>query len=387
MAVVDARPLLGGHRRPVARTLPPAVPALAAAVPLWACATWLVLAGAPAWLTLPAHVLAALLLHVVVQEAAHHAVSRRTWVNELAGRVAAPLHCVQAAFPLLKHVHLRRHRGGDDPLADPGRWTATGPRWLLPLRWLTVDLWMGVHYLRRAGRRPLAESGEGTLVFALVLAGSGLAVVSGFGAELALAVLLPQRIALAVLASGSPRALSPAGCRFYRTPESAAFGPWRRYAVVAAGAGIVPVLPALERMLAGGCRITLLNANTSGATAPLAGRLSELALRHDGRLRVLHYRSDEQDPDLHAHQRARPADVFGAAVGLRDTPVERYLPGRLTAGRLATLLAGRLHPAKVDAWLVCAPPGLAATVRAVLVERGVAAGTIHGDAEQFARGR
>ena len=121
-------------------------------------------------------------------------------------------------------------------------------------------------------------------------------------------------------------------------------------------------------------RATLLYVNTSGATTLFADEISVLARRYEGRLHVVHYRTDERDPDLHKHRPVRHFDTVGEALAISH---ERYQRGRLDATRLRALLQGRLHPAKVDEWFVCTPRGLLDVVRRTLADADVPDENVH----------
>jgi ferredoxin-NADP reductase len=148
------------------------------------------------------------------------------------------------------------------------------------------------------------------------------------------------------------------------------------YVALAAGSGITPVLSILVSALTAEphSRATLLYVNTSGATTLFAPELSGLAQRFGGRLHVVHYRTDERDPDLHAHRPVRHFDTVGEALAISH---ERYQRGRLDGTRLRALLQGRLHPAKVDEWFLCGPRGLMDLVRRTLADADVPDESVH----------
>lgn len=152
-------------------------------------------------------------------------------------------------------------------------------------------------------------------------------------------------------------------------------GAAKHYVAIAAGSGISPVLPVLTAVLAEEpqSRFTLLYVNRSGASTMFAGELTALADGADGRLRILHYRTDDRDPDLHRARAPKRADVVAEALAVSD---EEYHRGRLTETRLRTLLEARLHPVTVDEWFVCAPQGLAELARSVLEEHLVEPGAV-----------
>lgn len=167
--------------------------------------------------------------------------------------------------------------------------------------------------------------------------------------------------------------LPPAG-RFTVAPSPRA----KHLVAIAAGVGIAPLLPMLAHTLATSprSRATLLYINRCGADTLFADDLSALVRRFEGRLLVDHFRTDERDPDLRPPRPARPFDSIASALAIS---FERYHPGGLDPGRLRSLLDSRLHPAKVDEWLVCAPLDIAGPVQEVLAEHHVPAAAVHSE--------
>ncbi|MGW4524556.1 fatty acid desaturase [Amycolatopsis sp. NPDC004378] len=178
--------------------------------------------------------------------------------------------------------------------------------------------------------------------------------------------------ATTTLAEGDFLDVLPPSGGFTLTPDPARTA---HYVALAAGSGITPVLSILVSALDAEphSRATLLYVNTSGATTLFARELSALAERFGGRLHVVHYRTDERDPDLHTH-RPRQFDTLGEALAISH---ERYQRGRLDGTRLRALLQNRLHPAKVDEWFLCGPRGLMDLVRRTLADADVPEENVH----------
>ncbi|WAL63565.1 fatty acid desaturase [Amycolatopsis cynarae] len=145
--------------------------------------------------------------------------------------------------------------------------------------------------------------------------------------------------------------LPPAG-RF--TLEGA---PGRHYGAIAAGSGITPVISMLSTVLTvhGTARFTLLYGNRSAETTMFSDELSMLARRFEGRLRILHFRSE-------------PGGETSTGTGF-----EEYMPGRIDSARLSTLVSDRLSD--VDSWYLCGPQELVENAREVL--RGKQHTSIH----------
>jgi len=202
----------GGEKTVVPGELPnPRIPLPAVAVPtvalyagglvVWAAATWLHYAElAPLWLTIIMHTAVTFTMFTVVHESEHHAAGRLTWVNEVLGRLAMPFVSVYAAFPLLRYAHIEHHRNtNEDALHDPSTWTTKGPWWLLPVRWLTVDLWFGRFYASRLPRRPQSELVESAVILAATLSATVALISSGHGWDVLVIYLIPQRIGLGLI--------------------------------------------------------------------------------------------------------------------------------------------------------------------------------------------
>lgn len=173
---------------------------LATALPL----AWLIVVALAATHQLPLWIAASLALVLAyaaftpMHDATHRAVARRGWLNEVAGRLAGlPL---LAPFPAFRAMHLAHHRHTNEEGDDPDLWSGSGPRFLLPLRWLTQDL----HYYARVvgGKSRLSR-----LELTEVVLGVTLQVVAGLvflalgeGLTFLLVVLIPSRLATAALA-------------------------------------------------------------------------------------------------------------------------------------------------------------------------------------------
>jgi ferredoxin-NADP reductase/fatty acid desaturase len=576
MPVVDSRPPGAGAKRPATVpgpriSLPPvSLPALAlflGGLALWATATWLLLAGlASPWLTIPLHVLATFTMFTVAHESAHHTAGRLTWLNEVLGRLSTLFIAAYGSFPLFRSLHLSSHHHGENAGARPGpdAWVTQGHWWQLPFRWLTIDFRFARHLSKHLRGRPAGERTEGLVALAAFTALATVLIAIGYGWELLVIYLIPQRLGLGLMMwwfgwlphhRSTQEAENPAGSsrpraalkwltkpallhrnyhllhhlrpvvpfhRYLRTrtvgrdaPTTGAWGreltttehrAWRRltknfaepppaapepgprrfhrlrvdhveptgedavvitfavpdqlretfrhragqhvavraliggmpvrrtysicsaegsgllriavrrrdggafssyvnsrlrpgdqldvlppsggftltpvpgraahYVALAAGSGITPVLSILATALREEphSRATLLFVNTSGATTMFADEIGVLARQWAGRLHVIHYRTDERDPDLHAHRPARHFDTVGEALAISH---ERYLSGRLDGTRLRALLQNRLHPAKVDHWFLCGPRGLLDLVRQTLAENYVPDEEVH----------
>ncbi|WP_157041668.1 fatty acid desaturase [Nitriliruptor alkaliphilus] len=180
-------------------------PTVALAVTLlvvFAATAWVALTGrASAWITVPVHAAVCFAMFTVLHDATHRGAGRVKAVNEVLGRVAIPFVALYASFPLFRYIHLEHHKHvNEDPSTDPDAWVIEGPAWQLPPRWAVVDGRYAWFWFRDVRSRPRAEVIESLAVMvAAVGVLMGLAV-TGHLAAFALVLLIPQRIALVVLA-------------------------------------------------------------------------------------------------------------------------------------------------------------------------------------------
>ncbi len=157
--------------------------------------------GWSAWITLPVFTAVSFVMFTVLHDAVHYSISRRRWVNALLGRLAIPFVVPYAAAPLFGFVHIEHHRNTNEHRDfDPDTWASHGPAWQLPLRWLTIDAWYAIFYVRNLRRRTGREVVEVVGVIALFVAGIVLAADAGVLWTVALVYLIPARIGLALLA-------------------------------------------------------------------------------------------------------------------------------------------------------------------------------------------
>jgi ring-1,2-phenylacetyl-CoA epoxidase subunit PaaE len=130
----------------------------------------------------------------------------------------------------------------------------------------------------------------------------------------------------------------------------------RRYAAIAAGSGITPVLSLLATGLATEplSQFTLLYGNRAAATVMFSEELADLKDSHPGRLHVLHVLS-------------------------REPQLSPLLSGRVDASRLREILdhTELLDAATVDEWFLCGPYGMVTDAKGVLAERGVPDDRVH----------
>ncbi|MBJ7521588.1 MAG: fatty acid desaturase [Solirubrobacteraceae bacterium] len=155
----------------------------------------------PGVLTVVVNAVAAYLLFTVSHDAAHHAASSNDALNRWLGRISTPFFAPQASFAVWRFIHMQHHRfTNHDDGSDPDAYTMGGPAWQRPLRWLTIDVHYVRFFLRHASSRPRAEKVELFVQWAVVGTLAAAALIAGYGPELLLFWIVPQRLAIVWLA-------------------------------------------------------------------------------------------------------------------------------------------------------------------------------------------
>lgn len=128
----------------------------------------------------------------------------------------------------------------------------------------------------------------------------------------------------------------------------------RRYAAVAAGSGITPVLALIATALATEPQstFTLVYGNRYARSVMFAEELADLKDRYPTRLHLIHVLSREPG----------------------DSPL---LFGRIDADRLGRLLDTLVPAKQIDEWFLCGPYGMVGDAREVLATRGVRHTAVH----------
>lgn len=170
----------------------------------WCAATTAVLCGVSHWWLMVTIIVQSLLtvsMFIVSHESIHRTVGRPNWINEVFGRLSMPFVSLFGTFPMLAYTHLSHHRNTNESIHDdPDAWSIVGPRWQLPLRWLTIDAWYCRFYLARLRGRPRKEAVGFAVYLTLALAFVTTILILGYWRELVLVYFIPQRIGVGILA-------------------------------------------------------------------------------------------------------------------------------------------------------------------------------------------
>lgn len=169
---------------------------------LWWAAAALYLTGAVPWfITVPLSAVASFVLFTVAHDAAHHSASSDTTLNTWLGRLATPMFAPHAGYRTWRFIHMQHHRNTNhDDGSDPDHYCIEAPRWQLPLRWATIDLYYMVFYIPKLRSRPLAEKRGLVLQWIFALTVTAVAIATGHGVDLLVVYLIPQRLSITFLA-------------------------------------------------------------------------------------------------------------------------------------------------------------------------------------------
>ena len=146
--------------------------------------------------------IAAYMSFTPAHEASHGSVSANRALNDWVGRLATVLQSPVPFFRAFRYIHMQHHRFTNDKTKDPDLYVGSGPVWLLPLKWTTLDINYLYRYLNPSVfmKRPKSERRE--MLLALLFAALVLAVISANGwlNYYLLLFLIPGRITAIFLA-------------------------------------------------------------------------------------------------------------------------------------------------------------------------------------------
>lgn len=171
------------------------------ALALFGASTWAALTDTlPAAATIAASAVAIFVLFTVLHDASHYSISTHRWVNVAFGRIAMFFVSPLISFRSFAFIHIEHHRNTNDGDADPDHFVSAAPRWQLPLRFPAMDLPYLRFLLRHWRKRPRAEIAETAALMVVAVAVIVAAAVTGHLWTLAVIYLIPERVAMAVLA-------------------------------------------------------------------------------------------------------------------------------------------------------------------------------------------
>ena len=146
--------------------------------------------------------IAAYMSFTPAHDASHGSVSANRALNDWVGRLATVLQSPVPFFRAFRYIHMQHHRFTNDKTKDPDLYVGSGPGWLLPLKWTTLDINYLYRYLNPSVfmKRPKSERRE--MLLALLFAALVLTVISANGwlNYYLLLFLIPGRITAIFLA-------------------------------------------------------------------------------------------------------------------------------------------------------------------------------------------
>ncbi|OFV75530.1 1,2-phenylacetyl-CoA epoxidase, subunit E [Rhodococcus erythropolis] len=179
----------------------PIVGIFGSAIALFAASTVAALTDAlAAPVTIAMSATAIFVLFTVLHDASHYSISTHRWVNLAFGRIAMFFVSPLISFKSFAFIHIEHHRNTNDGGSDPDHFISGSPLWQAPFRFGLMDFPYLGFIVRNVRRRPRAEVVETSLllvVSASVILGCAL---SGHLWTLALVYLIPERVAMFVLA-------------------------------------------------------------------------------------------------------------------------------------------------------------------------------------------
>jgi len=167
----------------------------------FAFSTWALLtARLPAPATVLLSATAIFVLFTVLHDAAHYSVSTHRWINVAFGRVAMLFVSPLIAFKSFAFIHIEHHRNTNDDENDPDHFVSGAPWWQLPVRSPLMDVPYLTFLVRHVRRRPQAEVLETVVLMSATVAVIVTCAFTGHLWTLALLYLIPERVAMFVLA-------------------------------------------------------------------------------------------------------------------------------------------------------------------------------------------
>jgi fatty acid desaturase len=173
----------------------PTVLLLLASYAIWFMALYFAAVGSlPIWALTLLATLTCITAFTPMHEAVHGAVSPSKPFNECIGRLASS--ALLSPFKGFRYIHLKHHRFTNKKV-DPDLWSAAS---MLPLRWISQDLYYYFIYILDRRENSLAVRIEVVVQIMVLLAIAVFAVLHGYVWIVVFGWLVPARLATAWLA-------------------------------------------------------------------------------------------------------------------------------------------------------------------------------------------
>ena len=137
-----------------------------------------------------------------VHDASHNTVSTNRQLNEWVGRISITLLSPVPFFRTFRYIHMQHHRFTNDETKDPDIYAGTGPAWLLPFKWATLDINYFRFYLNPEvfKQRPKSERTEFFVALAFGVTVFTAAILAGWLEYYLLLFIIPARISMTFIA-------------------------------------------------------------------------------------------------------------------------------------------------------------------------------------------
>lgn len=132
-----------------------------------------------------------------IHDATHNAVSSNRSINDWVGRLGTTLLSPVPFFRTFRYMHMQHHRFTNDEEKDPDMYCGSGPVWLLPFKWATLEFNYFRLYLapETFNSRPASERRELFLGLCFGITVLAIVIWMGWLPEYLLLFLVPTRIA------------------------------------------------------------------------------------------------------------------------------------------------------------------------------------------------
>jgi len=146
---------------------------------------------------IPLNAIASYMAFTVAHDATHSAISSNRRMNDWAGRAGIALLEPTPVFLMFRYIHMQHHKFTNDEAKDPDAYCGSGPAWLLPFKWLTLDFVYFREYLKPEvfRKRPKKERREFFLAVLFGVAAIAAITLAGGLVYFLLLYFIPTRIA------------------------------------------------------------------------------------------------------------------------------------------------------------------------------------------------
>lgn len=155
----------------------------------------------PTWLSVLLITIAIFANFTVLHDGVHRSLMRgHPRLNDIIASAAGFTITPVGSCAVFRLAHFTHHRHTNEPENDPDMWSGVGPKWLMPLRWMTADF----GYIRtvwdQRGKLSLQQRLSVAVIYTVIVGAYVSSWLLGYGVEATLYWLLPSRLAALWLA-------------------------------------------------------------------------------------------------------------------------------------------------------------------------------------------